>query len=129
MPELTDHTKNRIFEKLDELKDDLHEKFGEMKDEVHKIDVRLGKVEQNQESHFKENDQQHIEMRATFIEVKDSLTNVSTRIDEVESVLDQRVGERKVFGSVWHLVIALIAGGGLLALGGITSKLLGIFGH
>ena len=107
----SEQTTQRIFEKLDELKDELHE-----------VSNRLTKVEENQKNHYKDNDRQHNEMTSNIVELKD-------RINEVESVLDKRAGERKVFGNGWQLILTLLSGAALLALGGLASKILGVFGH
>lgn len=112
----SDQTTNRLFEKLDELKDDLHD-----------VSERLARVEENQQSHYKDNDNQHNQMVSNIAEMKTEVHEVAERIDEVESALDKRSGEHKVFGGIWHLVITLIAGGGLVTIGGIIAKLIGIF--
>ena len=116
--QMSTETTVRIFDKLEEVKD-----------EVHEVSERLVRVEENQKSHYKENDQQHNEMVSNIAEVKEQMNEVKNRINEVESVLDERVGERKVFGSVWSLILTLLSGAALLALGGLASKILGVFGH
>ena len=117
MPELTDHTKIRIFEKLD----DLDDKIGD-------VSERLARVEENQKSHYRDNDQQHNTMVSNIAEVKESVSEFAERLDEVESILDQRAGQHGVFGNIWQLVLALVGGGILVTVGGIIAKAIGIFG-
>ena len=117
MSDLTDHTKIRIFEKLDEFGKDLSD-----------VSERLARVEENQKSHYRDNDQQHNVMVSNIAEVKTSVDNVMARVDEVESILDQRSGQHGVFGNIWQLVLALVGGGILVTIGGIIAKAIGIFG-
>ena len=116
MPELTDHTKMRIFEKLDELSKD-----------VAGMSERLARVEENQNSHYKDNDRQHIEMVSNIAEVKEDVEVLSEKVDEVESVLDKRSGQHGVFGNIWQLILALAGGGLLVSAGGLIAKAIGIF--
>lgn len=117
MPELSDHTKLRIFEKLDEFGRDLSD-----------VSERLARVEENQKSHYRDNDQQHNVMVSNIVEVKKSVDSVANRVDEVESILDQRSGQHGVFGNIWQFVLALVGGGVLVTVGGIVAKAIGIFG-
>ena len=117
MAELTENTKARIFDKLEEVKD-----------EVHDVSERLARVEENQKSHYKDNDQQHNVMVSNIAEVKEKVDSTANRIDEVESLLDKREGQHGVFGNIWQLVLAAVGGGALIAIGGIVAKAIGIFG-
>ena len=128
MADFTDHTKLRIFEKLDELQKEIHDTKQTLTKEIHEVSNRLTKVEQNQQAHYKDNDNQHNTMVSNIAEVKTDLESVATRIDEVESVLDKRTGERGVFGNIWHLIIALGSGGLLVTIGGLIAKAIGLFG-
>ena len=113
MPELTDHTKTRIFDKLEDL--------GK---EVSEVSERLARVEENQKSHYRDHDV----MTASISELKESVDEVKSRVDDVESVLDQRTGQHGVFGNIWQLCLALVGGGILVTVGGLIAKAIGIFG-
>ena len=117
MPEISENTKSRIFDKLDEVKDEMHD-----------VSERLARVEENQKSHYKDNDQQHNVMVSNIAEVKEKVDLTANRIDEVESLLDKREGQHGVFGNIWQLVLAVIGGGILVTVGGIIAKAIGIFG-
>ena len=113
---MADATIIRIFDKLDDLSK-----------EVSDMNSRLARVEENQKSHYKENDHQHNDMTSNIVEVKDDLEKVAGRIDEVESILDRRTGQHSVFGGIWHFLAVLAGGGALTAIGGYLAKMIGIF--
>ena len=109
----SDDTIKRLFEKLDTLKDAVNEV---------KIDVVT--IKSNQSKHYELNDKEHQNMVAIIADTKTEVDDIKEDIsglkddhDKQQSVLDVRKGERRVLGRGWELLIALIAGGALLAIG------------
>ena len=113
----SDDTIQRLFEKLDTLKDVVNEV---------KIDVAT--IKEKQSKHYELNDREHQNMVSLIADtktevdaVKEEITDLKEGHDEQQSALDEREGERKgerrILARGWELLIALIAGGALLAIG------------
>lgn len=117
----------RIFEKLDDIAQTISD-----------IKERITRVETHQEDYAKENDTQHTQMISLvsdnkedldreITEVRDEIKKLREGYEKQKSILDERKGERKIFGIGWDLILALVGGGVLVTVGGLIAKAIGIF--
>ena len=99
---------SRIFEKLDDISD------------------RLARVETTIEAHYVQNQQDHTNLTAIIEELKTDVKDLEKNQDEQQTVLDARKGQHSIFSGMWQIILAMISGGIMLALGGWLAKMIGI---
>lgn len=107
---MDNNTTVRIFDKLDDISD------------------RLARVETQIEQNYTQNQTDHTNMSSIIAELKEDIDELKDAHDEQQSVLDKRAGAHQVYGGIWGLVLAGIGGGGMVAIGGLLGKMIGIFG-
>ena len=103
-------TKSKLFDKIDGLKD-----------EVHEIAKGMIEVRETQKRHYELNESDHNNLTGEIAEIKECMDKMDDKIDTLEAghhaqetVIQRRVGERKVFGSIFQLVLAVIGSGAVL---------------
>ena len=127
----SDETIQRMIDKFDEKLDKLADGQSDIRERVTRVEGKFDTFEERQENHYEQNQREHNDMVSLFSGYKERTDEEIKDLRDghagQQSVLDVRKGERQVLGRGWELLIALIAGGVLLAVGGWLAKIIGIF--
>ena len=96
---MSNGTKTKLFEKIDDLKSEIHDV---------KLDVAV--IKERQERHYEQNETEHNQLRADVVDIKESIDNLEEGHHEQEKDIEKG---KFVFGGIWQVIIAA-AGGGLI---------------
>lgn len=102
----SERTVERIFDKLDD------------------ISERLARVE----TQIEQNHSDHNNMISMIADLRKEVDTLQAGHNDQQSTLDKNAGKGQVYGGIWQLILALVSGGILVAIGGLIAKAIGLFG-